>query len=293
MPIDTSPIVVCRPALPMDTEAVLELSSHIWGGGDYIPYVWEHWMADPHGLLAVAEYGGRLAGCYKLSRISDDQWWLEGLRVHPDLWGHGIATRLHAYMLEAWQRLGGGVIRLGTGNDNERTHRLFPHSGFVPAGAAAYFQAEALPEPCEAFTPLETADLPRAFAAVEASPALALTNGLVDLGWKWGTPRLEHLARAAQDGKAWWWRGGRGLLSAWEDDDPDGRILLIQMAACAMEDLPALLADFRRLGAQLGCPSVEWNAPPLPDLEAMLGQVGFKRTWDGYLDLFELREKGV
>lgn len=289
MSIDISPIVVCRPALPMDSDAMLELFSHIWDGDDYLPYVWEEWMADPHGLLAVAEYGGRLAGCSKLTRISDDQWWLEGLRVHPDLWGCGIGKRLHAYMLSEWQRRESGVIRLATANDNERTHHIFPQSGFVLVGTAAYYQAAALPEPCGTFTPLAPRDLPRAFAAVQASPLLALTDGLVDLGWRWGAPWQEHLSDALQEKRTWWWQAGRGFLSAWEDDDPDGRILLVQMIACAMDDLPALLADFRRLGASLGYPYVQWNAPPWPELEALLGQVGFKRTWDGYLDIFELK----
>ena len=45
-----SPVLVCRPALPMDTPQVLDLAKHIWEGHDYIPYVWNDWLADPQGV---------------------------------------------------------------------------------------------------------------------------------------------------------------------------------------------------------------------------------------------------
>jgi CBS domain-containing protein len=55
-------LVLCRPALQKDTDDMLELCSHIWEGGDYIPSVWDEWMADPEGLLGVAEMDGRVVG---------------------------------------------------------------------------------------------------------------------------------------------------------------------------------------------------------------------------------------
>src|SRR3989304_1033395 len=35
------PALVCRPALPVDTPAVLDLTARIWDGGDYVPRVWD------------------------------------------------------------------------------------------------------------------------------------------------------------------------------------------------------------------------------------------------------------
>src|SRR5690242_14867206 len=61
-----SPQVVCRPALPSDAPAVLEFTKFIWGGHDYIKYVWDDWLADPHGILAVAEYAGRAVALGKV-----------------------------------------------------------------------------------------------------------------------------------------------------------------------------------------------------------------------------------
>jgi hypothetical protein len=55
----SEPRVVIRPALPLDREAVLEFCKFIWDGHDYIPDVWDDWMADPSGEMFVAEYAGR------------------------------------------------------------------------------------------------------------------------------------------------------------------------------------------------------------------------------------------
>ena len=77
----SSPVVVCRPALPRDKADVLEFTKFIWEGGDYIRYVWDEWMADPHGLLAAAEYGGHCVGIAKVSLSAPGQWWLPKPKV--------------------------------------------------------------------------------------------------------------------------------------------------------------------------------------------------------------------
>ena len=49
-------LLVCRPALPLDTPGMLLISRQIWEGDDYVPKVWSEWLFDPEGLLAVAEF---------------------------------------------------------------------------------------------------------------------------------------------------------------------------------------------------------------------------------------------
>jgi len=73
---------------------VLELTRTIWEGDDYVPHVWGEWLADPQGLLAVAEHQGRVLGLGKLTRLSEDDWWLEGLRTHPNTKGGGSPLSL-------------------------------------------------------------------------------------------------------------------------------------------------------------------------------------------------------
>jgi GNAT superfamily N-acetyltransferase len=124
-------VVVCRPALPKDTADVMALTREIWNGNDYIPYVWAEWLADPEGLLAVAEYGGRVVGLAHLSSKGSGEWWLQGLRVHPALQGRGIASRLHGYILDTWQRNPGKVLRLATSSARLPVHHLCQRTGFT------------------------------------------------------------------------------------------------------------------------------------------------------------------
>jgi len=49
--------LVCRPALPKDTPDVLELTRTIWDGHDYLPAVWDDWLRDYDGMLAVRNTG--------------------------------------------------------------------------------------------------------------------------------------------------------------------------------------------------------------------------------------------
>ena len=61
----SSPVVVCRPALPRDTADVLEFIKFIWNGHDYVKYVWDEWFNDPDGILVAAEYEGHCVGIAK------------------------------------------------------------------------------------------------------------------------------------------------------------------------------------------------------------------------------------
>src|SRR5512133_3688147 len=67
--------VTCRTARASDTDDVMELTSTIWDGGDYVPQVWAEWLLDQHGRLVVAEYEGKVVGLGKLTRLSDQDWW--------------------------------------------------------------------------------------------------------------------------------------------------------------------------------------------------------------------------
>lgn len=85
---------------------MLELTKTIWEGEDYVPQVWDDWLADPHGQLSVAEIGGRVVGLGKLTRLAPGEWWLEGLRVDPQWQGRGIGRALHEYHVGLWRKMG-------------------------------------------------------------------------------------------------------------------------------------------------------------------------------------------
>lgn len=281
--------VVCRPALQKDTDDVLELSSHIWEGGDYLPRVWEEWLNDPDGMLGVAELGGRVVGTFKITKFIAEEWYLEGLRVHPDFQERGIASHIHEYVLETWRRMGKGVLRLTTGSYNIKVHKMCERTGFKRIAEFIPYRAPKLPEGTSNFTLLKAGEVQSALEFVTNNPVHALSSGLINLGWVYANPQLKHVQEAIQSKHAWWWKDGSGFLSIWEDDETEVREPGIELIACDVNDLPELLADYRRLVGAIGYNSAGWVAPNAVEVISCLEATGFERSWDVSLYIYELR----
>jgi GNAT superfamily N-acetyltransferase len=297
--LEQFPIIVCRPALPKDTPEVLELTRQIWEGEDYVPHVWAEWLADPDGLLVVAEYGGRVAGLGKLTRLAAGEWWLEGLRVHPDLEGRGIASRLHGYLVGYWERSLGGVIRLATASFRAPVQHLSERSGFHKVGEYTIYTAPAIgSSPGEDsgpdFQPLIPDEAAEALDFIRNFHDQTGGARLMDLGWQWSSPSLPLVEAAIQRGQAWWWRNvlpnnPRALLLANEDreEQDESLSLRVELLACPAEDLAACLQDFRVLAGNFGYAQATWLAPIDPTLALALDSAGFPRVWDASLYIYE------
>jgi GNAT superfamily N-acetyltransferase len=281
--------VLCRPALSKDTEQVMELCSHIWEGGDYIPHVWDRWLDDPVGLLGVAELSGRVVGVFKLTKFQDNEWYLEGLRVHPDFQGKGIAAHIHEYVVDTWRLMGGGIVRLVTASYNVKVHHMCEQDGFTRIAEFVPYRAPALREESNNFSSLPFEEAQRALEFVSESWSHIQSACLINLGWVYANPLLKHLQEAINNKHAWWWRGGQGFISIWEDDEDNEREPGIQLIGCAPIDLAGLLVDYRRLVDALGYKSAGWVAPFKPEIVSNLEKVGFERGWDKSLYVYELR----
>jgi GNAT superfamily N-acetyltransferase len=84
--------LLIRPAQPEDREAALAFTAHTWGEhGDYIHMVWEDWLHSDRGPLLVGVLDGEPVSLVKVTWNSPGEAWMEGMRVHPDRRGQGIA----------------------------------------------------------------------------------------------------------------------------------------------------------------------------------------------------------
>jgi GNAT superfamily N-acetyltransferase len=289
--------VTCRPALPQDTGDVLELTKTIWEGHDYVPRVWEEWLADPEGLLAVAEYAGHVVGISKLSRLTSDEWWLEGLRVHPKYQGQGIAAHLHDYLLDYWQRKAGGVIRLATASFNSKVHQMCERRGFRKVLEVSSFVSPQFPEECvgsisHLWTALRDDEIQIAWNIIHRSSLLALYAGLMDLDWHWGKVTVNRLAEAIQEQRAWWWRDRQGLLIQRLDEEEGISFPVIQLVACPFEAIADCLRDFKSFAFSQGYQRVRWFAPLHLELNKAMEEAGFQRDWEDSLYIYEKQKEG-
>jgi GNAT superfamily N-acetyltransferase len=284
--------VVCRPALPMDTPDVMELTSTIWGGEDYVPHVWKDWLQDEGGLLAVAEYGGRVVGLSKLTRLAEGEWWLEGLRVHPAYEGRGVASRLHDYLVDHWLENFSGALRLATGSHRKPVQHLSERSGFKRITELSNHQADSLHGATGKFTPLQESQLAEAEHFARYSPLAAFTGGLINSNWHWCEPSATAFTAFLAQERAWWWRGRRGLILLNEEEDGGVLWAMVAAIACEISDLPELLSDYRRLANSLGYPYAAWMVPSASAFLQQLEAAGFKPNWEHTIYIYEKRHPG-
>lgn len=281
--------LVCRPACQGDTADVLELDRTIWDGDDYIPYVWQEWLADPQGQLAVAQFGDQVVGIARLCQPAPRQWWMEGLRVHPDFQDQGIAGHLFDYLLKKWEAEPTGPVRLATASTRIPVHRICARAGFSKVGEYVHSEAAPLADREDQFTPISPDEASALIDRVQSDPAQPLLYGLMDLGWQWVAPHADLLRQAAEQGRAWRWRNGEGLLFLGEDDDQDQVYPQIETLCCPVDQMVDLLTDYRRLVYRLGCPAARWVTPEHPELKPWLARAGFFVEWPQVLYIFERR----
>lgn len=282
--------VVCRPALPLDFPGMLELTSQIWEGDDYVPQAWQAWLSDPDGLLAVAEYKSKLVGLGKLTKLSEQDWWLEGLRVHPQFEGRGIASRIHRYLLENWEKNGSGTIRFATVSIREPVKHLARVNGFHIAGEYSTFKGSSRIGSLEnsgSFKQIEVHENQDVVDWFAAHSMERLSFGLINLGWQFAPPQENYLAKYLEDQQIWWWIQDRGVLFLVEKKDGADTWGRIRQLACDPIDLVALLSDTFILADRYGYAGITWLAPMIPGIEKIAAEAGFQRDWDSSLLVFE------
>ena len=136
--------VVVRPARAEDKEAVLAFCAQTWPDGDYIPYVWDNWLRSERGVLLVAVAGERPVGVSHVALLSEDEAWLEGIRVDPRERRQGLGRVLVSRSLVAARERGAAVVRLITDADNAAAQGLFAAFGFTRVAEVNRYQADAL-----------------------------------------------------------------------------------------------------------------------------------------------------
>ena len=274
--------VLCRPAVARDHADVTEFCKGIWDGDDYVPEVWDDWLKDPNGLLAVAESNGHAIGCSKITLISQGQWWLEGFRVDPNYQGLKVGSRLHSYVTDWWVENGDGTLRLMTDAGNFAVHHMCMKTGYIKTHEVCGYKAIPIAGSADNFS--RATDLREAGKFAQISEAIKSTDGLTDFGWRIAMPDKWALEACSADNanyfhRFYWWKEKQGLFSAWSDNEEDMRTLVIGVIACRLNDMPALLMDARRLAAHEKFDGIFQIAFDLPQIISQLEAAGFEKKW--------------
>lgn len=194
--------LLVRPARPEDKPAVIEFTRTIWDGHDYLPKVWDGWLADPHGRLFVGEVGGKPVATYRVALLSPTYAWMEGLRVDPTHRGRGYARRIHDAALELALAIP-GVQRVGlsTSWENEAVIHMSEASGMRRVADCRYLVTAAEPNDAREPVCFGPDDFTALRALVDGSECARLAKGHMADGWQFPPLEDELLRRLLDTGR--------------------------------------------------------------------------------------------
>jgi GNAT superfamily N-acetyltransferase len=214
----TTDRLTIRPVRPADRDRVLELTRDIWGGHDYVPSVFDDWVADAGAAFQALELDGVLVGLQRIRPYASGLMWYEGLRVASTHRRQGLARAMLESAIAEAREQGFREMRLVTGNPAAAT--LFEELGFERIQDDRWWrgvrveggESARIPDPAEA---------EKLWAGIAGSPGIELWggvtadyNGAHDLG-------AAELSRLAKIGMLRAGPGGRaiaGLREPWGEN---------------------------------------------------------------------------
>jgi ribosomal protein S18 acetylase RimI-like enzyme len=169
--MDDDTALEVREARAEDREAVFAFCAQTWGDGDYIPAVWDDWLADSSSALLVGVADGRPVALSHVRLMTPDEAWIEGVRVAPEMRRQGIGRVIVSQSLVRARALGATTARMFTGATNVASQRLFERFGFQRIAELAWYTADALADDREAVVQAEPVR-----TAAERDPSIAETS---------------------------------------------------------------------------------------------------------------------
>ena len=133
--------VIVREAKPSDKKPLMDFVTKTWGGHDYVPSVWDEWLRDKGGKMFVVEVDGKLVGMNRVRLLKDGTGWLEGVRIHPDFRGKGLASLLGERSMKYASNLGVSTFRLTSSSRNRAARRQVAKMGFSEVARFDVFRA--------------------------------------------------------------------------------------------------------------------------------------------------------
>ncbi len=299
--------LVARPARAEDREAVLAFCDRIDGEQDYIRWVWDEWLREQQagsGALLVGLLDGRPVGIIHLRMLSDDEAWIEGIRVDPDVRRRGIARVLTSRALVAARERGATAVRLLVDADNLASQGLLARFGFTRVAELARYRAPSLPADATEPAGIQLAtgaedDFERIWSWLEQSNLTPFNGGLEIAAWaaravtepllradlaagavwlleEWGTIQALAIATGAPEDDAP--EAGAPQAGAPEDDDASASSALdVRYLDGASEGIGRLALALRGVAGERGLAQVKLWLPDLLILRDAMAGAGYTR----------------
>ena len=265
----TAEELTLRPVRPADYERIVELTSDVWEGRDYIPKVFDYWVTDASASFQAAELDGVVVGVQRTRPFAQGLVWYEGLRVDSAHRRQGIARAMLSEAIEEAREHGFRQMRLAT--RDLPAVELFESAGFRSMVELRWWRGGRIEGGEPARIPDET-EARRLLPAITSSRGIELYSGIVpdmngardldadELGWL-----ANHgLIRVGPGGRA------TALLR-----EPWGRNIAVTLLAGRGGALRELLMALRYEADADGLSHVTVNLPPGHPAEEDLKATGY------------------
>jgi len=82
--------IMIRTAVDSDKSTILNFCQDTFSWGDYIQDIWNYWLSEGHLLILEKEFPVGVIHAL----LSNNQVWIEGIRINPNFRRQGLATKL-------------------------------------------------------------------------------------------------------------------------------------------------------------------------------------------------------
>ena len=285
--------LVVRRARPEDRDAILSMSEQIWGGGDYLPLIWDRWLEDPDGVLLTACLDGRPVGMSKISVLAPGEVWLEGLRLHPDLQGKGLSSQINQVTFGEAMKLEPRTVRYSTATVNTASRHLGEKSGFWQIARTRWMWGAARARGALKGRVATPSEFDHVHAFIRNSECYERTGGLLAIGWKFPALTGRRLRRLVSSGNVLV-HPARGRISAVAIYDV-GAIdndLSLGFVDGPDEEIAILARDVRRVAGRLGHKDASAMVPEGRIADVVYGS-GFDAIHPFHAVVYELGARGA
>jgi GNAT superfamily N-acetyltransferase len=272
-----SATVRIRKARPSDKVPILEISKKIWGGHDYLPGVWDDWVADKNARFIVATVNRRTVGCAHASLQDNYVAWLDGVRVHEEYRGLGIAGKLN-HALVQWARAAGArVARLSTGSSNRASRNHLEKIGFPVLQTFQRLDTTRglRVKPAGVTAPRRSAK--RLWTWLSTRPNFTENHSMYSDGWTWHPLTRQSLGKLMANGSVLVTTRNNRLTSCCVLVDED-RILTMGYVVGEWRDVAKLIRMLRFLRFRKKREKLRAILPLRSPLIRALVRSGFERT---------------
>ena len=261
-----------RAGRPSDIAAIASWTTDTFDWGDYVGDALPEWMADPAGIVLVAEVEGDVVATGRVVMASATEAWAQGARVHPDHRRSGIGSLLSQALWDWAREHGAKVVRLAVEADNSPALAHVENMGFRRVSdwwfAARQLGARSpVPEgnggrrvpTQERLQEAHSAEAEPAFLSWTVGELAQAARGLFSIGWVWRLMTVEHLEVAARNHSLIEGRPG------WAITEPSDETVRVHWIETSQDDARAMVralvdhgVEHRQTSIEIMAPKVEW-----------------------------------